>query len=331
MESSDHEPLTSDLSNQSILVTGATGFVGRALISHLKTLNPKALVTLSRGVAVDHGDIRHVSMDLSPDGDYREVLSGINTVIHLGGMSSVGSHQEAEAFRVNAEATVALAQQAEKAGVQRFIFISTLKVLGEEASSSSPFTETSPLRPESAYAMTKAEAESQLLALTDQPGFEMKVVIIRPPLVYGPHVKGSFRTLLALAETRFPLPLSGVSSPRSMVYLGNLVDFIHCCALADLPDNAVLHVSDDEPLSLSELISLIRDMSGRSPLLLPFPIRMFSMLLRLLGKKRMAQQLFSPFVVSDQESRCRLNWQPPFSLQYGLKETVNTFNQERQS
>ncbi len=311
-----------------VLVTGATGFVGRHLVDLLDSLKCISLHTLSRSASSSSQSARHFQIDLYPGSDLSDALAGVSVVVHLAGLAAVQEGDEKAANRVNVDTTLSLVQQAAAKGVQRFIFISSIKVLGEEACYISPFTEESPLAPADLYARSKAAAETKLLSLCDEPDFDMDIIIIRPPLVYGPGVKGNFKALVTLALTRLPLPFALAKAPRSMVYVGNLVDFVNRCITADLPSKSILHVSDNKPVSIAELIGHVRQITGKPLLLLPFPITFFSLMFRLLGKKRMAHQLFSPSVVNDDKSRALTGWSPKFSLQEGLRETVRSIQQE---
>ena len=264
--------------------------------------------------------------DLASGTDFSIALDGVETIIHLGGMSSVSPGQEDEAHDVNCDATIHLAQQAALAGVSRFIFISSAKVLGEVSLPGRCLSEGDDLRPVDAYARSKAAAEQGVMSIAADSS--MHVSILRPPLVYGPGATGNIRALLSLASSSLPLPLGAASAPRSMLYVGNLVDCIIHCIYARISSGQVFHVTDGQPTSVAELVRCVRSQKGRFSFLVSVPAAVMLMLLKLLGKSRMAEQLFCPLVLCDEYSRDTLEWAPPFSTAEGLSVTMGAVHKE---
>lgn len=305
-----------------VLLTGASGFIGQHLVEAMISETDVELFTLGRSIVCG---LSNFDLDLSSDTDFSEPLFGVHTVIHLGGMSSVEAGQEGKAFDVNSAATLKLAEQAARAGVRRFIFISSAKVLGD-SSSLDGFFEYDSADPQGVYAQTKAKAEAGLNQLSE--AVEMDVVVIRPPIVYGPGVKGNFRQLIRIAGKRLPLPFRLVHSPRSMVFVGNLVDHIRYCLFTETPLSGIFHCKDTEDLSIGKLISKIRLLLGRRVLLLPVPVFLMSLPLKVIGKRTIGDQLFEPSILNDELSRSILNWTPPYTADQGLKITIVALRNE---
>ena len=230
-------------------------------------------------------------------------------------------------IQANTEATLELAKRAAAAGVKRFIFISSIKVNGEKTSQGKPFLNSDAAAPEDDYGHSKLLAEQGLQELSTQTG--MTVVVIRPPLVYGPGVKGNFERLLSLANSSVPLPLGAVENQRSMVYVGNLVDLVaHCCTCPQL-DNQVLLVSDAEDCSTTQLLQHLRREYGRPARLIPIPSRWMFSVASLLGKEAIVERLCGSLQVDCQATQQSLGWQPPYSLEQGLAMTVTHYKQEK--
>src|SRR5690606_20952382 len=214
-----------------VLMTGSTGFVGSALLAELQDLPGCQVVSAVRSSVSPVSDDFWVVGDIDSTTDYASALNGVVVVVHAAArahvMRDAVADPLAEYRKVNVEGTLNLAKQAVAAGVKRFVYISSIKVNGESTTSMAAFTETDSAKPEDPYGVSKHEAEEGLRLLAQETGLE--VVIIRPPLVYGPGVKANFLSLLKLSATKLPLPFGSVNNKRSMVYVGNLVDLIVCC------------------------------------------------------------------------------------------------------
>jgi len=256
--------------------------------------------------------------------DWGKVLFGITTVVHLAARVHVMHDTEADplmAFRVvNVEGTLNLARQAAAAGVKRFVFISSVKVNGELTQSGRAFTEADSPDPQDAYGLSKHEAEQGLRQLAVDTG--MEVVIIRPPLVYGPGVKANFAALMRAVQRGWPLPLGAVPNQRSLVALSNLVDFIVTCIAHPQAANQTFLVSDGQDLSTTELVRGMARAAGVPARLLPVPVWALQAGATLLGKGDAVQRLCGNLQVDISKARQLLGWVPPISIDEGLRRVV---------
>ena len=307
-----------------VLLTGASGFVGGGVLR----------VAQSRGIPIRPvfrikefiSELDTVTISsLTSDTNWRVAVSNVDVVIHCAARVQIMDDQEADplkAFReINVQGTLNLARQSAEAGVKRFIFISSVKVNGEGTQPGHSFKADDIAAPEDAYAISKAEAEVGLRLLSDQTG--MEVVIIRPPLVYGPGVKGNFSSMLSWIARGLPLPLGAVASNlRSFVGLDNLVDLILTCVDHPNAANQTFLVSDGEDLSTTELLRKIGLALNQPVRLIPVPIKMLSFASSLLGKRAIAQRLLGSLQVDISKTRTLLEWTPPLSVDEGLRSTV---------
>jgi UDP-glucose 4-epimerase len=305
------------------LLTGATGFIGNALLQ-----KQIASVLLGRSCPPDFTG-KFFNKELSATADYSGCFLGIDSIVHCAARVHVMNEQAYEplqAFReVNVAGTLNLARQAVEAGVKRFIFVSSIKVNGEGTQESIPFTTNDQPAPEDPYGISKHEAEAGLLEMAKET--ELDVVIIRPSLVYGAGVKGNFLNLLKLAKSGVPLPFGSIHNTRSMVYLDNLVDLIITCIDHQNAPGKVFLASDGDDVSLSRLIRLIRGAMGRPALLLPVPVILFKLIGKLTGKAAVINRLVGDLQVDSSDARLCLDWQSPYSVEYGIKATVDDFMQ----
>lgn len=308
-----------------VVLTGASGFVGRALAARLIADGWRVRPAVRRrgqlADAVPVGDI---------DGqtDWRAALDGVETVIHLAArvhvMSDAAREPLAEFRRVNVEGTLNLARQAAQAGARRFVFMSTLKVNGESTPAAAPFTEDAAPAPQDAYAISKFEAEQGLLKLVGTTG--MTVTIIRPPLVYGPGVKGNFAALARWLRRGLPLPLGAVANRRSLIALDNLVDFVALCADGEKSPraaNEVFLIADGEDVSTPELLRRVARAHGVKARLLPVPQAWLYAGARLLGKSALAERLLGSLTVDASRAREVLGWRPVVSMEEQLRKMAN--------
>lgn len=306
-----------------VLVTGANGFVGRSLCRAM----------LDRGWAVraavrtmddrfPHGAEPAIVGGIDSGTDWRPLLGDIDAVVHLAArvhvMRDSAPDPLAEFRTANVDATMALARQAAAASVPRFLFLSTIKVLGEGRKTA--YTEADSEAPQDPYAISKQEAEHALLRLADGTG--MSVTILRPPLVYGPGVGGNFIRLIRLAGSGWPLPFGAVSNRRSLVYVGNLADA--SCRALERPagDRRIFLVSDGEDVSTPELIRRIAMQENRTPRLVGLPLSVLRLAARLTGRAGEMERLTDSLYVDSTLIRTALGWAPPFSLNEGLSETI---------
>lgn len=306
----------------SVMVTGATGFVGDTLVDALQDRARRAL----RQPAADpqRGDV--VVGDIGPDTDWSGALAGVDCVVHLAARTHVLREDAADPLaayrRINVEATRQLARQAAAAGVRRFVFLSSVKVNGE-TTAAQPFSDIDPPRPEDAYGISKREAEDALRQTGADTG--MEVVVLRAPLVYGPGVKGNFLRLLSAVDRGLPLPLASIDNRRSLIYVGNLVDAIVACIDAPAAAGKTFLVSDGEDVSTPVLIRKLAAAMGKPPRLLPCPVALLRFGAALLGQRAAAQRLTGSLQVDSSRIRRELGWQPRYSLDQGLNATVRWY------
>lgn len=316
--------------HHNVLITGGTGFVGRALSSQILLdgkWNPRVATRIgSIGVTRDIATV--LVPGLTPDSDWRGALSGVSVVVHAAARVHIMKEEAPDPvgqFRfTNVHGTLNLARQAAEAGVCRFVFISSIKVNGEQTESGRLFHANDLPAPEDAYGLSKWEAEQGLLELARETG--MEVVIIRPPLVYGPGVKGNFATLLRWMAKGVPLPLGAVrQNRRSLVGLDNLVDLIVTCLDHPAAANQVFLASDGEDLSTTELLERIGRAMGKPTRLLPVPVWTLQAGATLLGKRDVARRLLGSLQVDISKTRDLLGWEPPVSVDEGLRRAVAPF------
>lgn len=309
----------------SVLVTGGTGLVGGALIARLLSQGVD-LVTASRYLQPQlPRTVRQVLIPaLSAATDWSDALFGVRAIVHCAARVHVMRESVSnplQAFRsVNVEATLALARQAARAGVRRFVFVSSIKVNGEFTELGQPFTAEDEPNPSDPYAQSKWEAEQGLLALGQQTG--MEVVVVRPPLVYGPGVGGNFRRMLGWLSRGLPLPLGATGNRRSLVALENLVDLLVTCIDHTAAANQVFLVSDGEDLSTTDLLLRLGLAMGKPARLLPVPVGLLGMLAAGLGKQEVAGRLCDSLQVDTSKTRVLLGWMPPLSVDEGLRRCV---------
>lgn len=301
-----------------ILLTGSTGFVGSALLTALQKLPGCRVVSAVRSAASASDDVVVVG-DIDGATDYSSALAGVNVVIHAAArahiMKDEVSDPLAEYRRVNVDGTLNLARQAAVAGVKRFIFISSIGVNGNI--NTRPFTENDDPNPAELYAQSKWEAEQGLWEIQRETG--MQLVIVRPPLVYGPNAPGSFGSLIRWVKKGIPLPLGAVRNKRSLVALDNLVDLIITCINHPVAANQVFLAGDGQDLSTTELLRGVAKAMGKPSRLLPVPAGFLKLAATLLGKKAVADRLLGSLQVDISKARNLLGWNPPVTVEEGLK------------
>ncbi|GGE57876.1 UDP-glucose 4-epimerase [Streptosporangium jomthongense] len=303
-----------------VLVTGANGFVGKALFRLLCRKEGFECTGVVRSHA--QGAISENSFVVGDLGaDWSSVLSGQNIVVHTAARAHVMKDEVGDplsAYRtVNTIGSLNLARQAAAAGVKRFIFLSSIKVNGEQTLPGGAFTAGDKPAPEDPYGISKWEAEQGLKELAVETG--MEVVIIRPPLVYGPGVKGNFASMIELVGKGVPLPLGAVQNKRSLVALDNLIDLIITCTDHPGAANETFLVSDGEDLSTTQLLQGIAEAMGEPSRLIPVPAGILQFGATLLGKKTVARRLLGSLQADLNHTRKCLNWTPPLTVRQGLQ------------
>ncbi|MCQ4271891.1 SDR family oxidoreductase [Pseudomonas kuykendallii] len=316
-----------------ILLTGSTGFVGRGLLERMSAEVGVETVAVVRDSSVGlptHAAIFRVG-EIGADTDWRGALERIDAVVHCAArvhvMRDTSSDPLAEFRQVNVNGTLNLAEQAARAGVRRFIFISSVKVNGEGTESGKPYLADSPPAPLDPYGISKMEAEQGLRALASETG--MEVVIIRPVLVYGPGVKANFRSMMSWLSKGVPLPLGAIHNSRSLVALDNLVDLIVTCIDHPNAANQTFLVSDAEDLSTTELLQRMGRALGKPARLLPVPAPLLRAGATLLGKGAVAQRLCGSLQVDISKTRELLGWTPPVSVHEALRRTAEHYLAQR--
>ncbi len=312
-----------------ILVTGANGFIGRALLHRLVALPDLSVRAAVRDPASDlSAKVDSISVgNISDTTDWRPAVSDIDVVIHTAGRAHVMRETHSDPLlefrRVNVQGTLSLARQASEAGVRRMLFLSSIKVNGERTLEGSPFRSGDPPTPLDPYGQSKLEAELGLSALARETG--LSTVILRLPLVYGPGVKGNFNRLMQFVKSGIPLPFGMIHNQRSMINVENLTDLVLRCVLAKVVDGRTLLASDARDLSTSELISLIASAMGKTPRLFPAPLPLLRVVGSLLGMRAEIDRLCSSLQLDITETRRLLNWKPAVSVEQGIQQTVQAF------
>ena len=308
-----------------VLVTGATGFVGRTLVPILTQAGHDVTITVRHGPSADHlKNVRWKNIgEIGPDTNWQETLTNIDAVLHLAGRAHVMTGSDADSLaayrRINRDGTKRLGEAAADAGVKRLVFLSSIKVNGERTSDHS-YSETDTPTPEDAYGQSKWEGEQ---ALREIPGLE--TVVVRTPLVYGPHVKGNFKTLLKICAKALPLPLGGIQNRRSLIYVGNLADALIKCVEHPEAKGSLYLVRDGDDVSTTRLLENTAQALGKRSRLFPVPEFLLRAGGALTGKSGMVSRLIESLEVDDSAIRRDLDWTPPFTMVQGLNETATSF------
>jgi nucleoside-diphosphate-sugar epimerase len=314
--------------NMTVLVTGASGFVGRHLIAELLRNSIKVRVACRQGAKdkfpIDNVEIRYLSGPGTTAVDWVDAVAHCSAVIHLAARAHVLHDRDedpAQAFRLaNVDFARACGEAAASAGVQRFIFMSSIGVHGG-TSGAQPTNEDSTIRPHSQYACSKAEAEQALTVVALGTG--MKLTVIRPPLVYGPAAPGNFGILIRGIACGLPLPLGSITTNRkSFIAIDNLVDFILTCLNHPAAANQIFLVSDGEDISTTDLLRSLGLAMGKPARLIPLPLGWLAFAAKLLRKQEILQSLCGSLQIDISKANTLLNWKPPISLNEGLRKAV---------
>jgi nucleoside-diphosphate-sugar epimerase len=302
-------------------VTGATGFVGTALCNRLLQADHTVVKLVRKGTGPNVVAVG----DIGPTTDWSAALAGCDVLVHLAArvhvMRETAADPQAQFNRVNAEGTAQLAQAAIRAGVGRFIYMSTAKVHGESTSLGKPYTEQDAPSPRDAYASSKLAAESALRRAAENS--PMDWVIIRPPLVYGPGVKANFASLAQAIARGLPLPLAAIQNQRSMVSVDNLVDFVMCCLSHPRAVNQQFLISDGHDLSTPELARQLTRAAGRPSRLVYLPVPLLKLGANLMGKGAAIQRLSDNLQIDIGKAQTLLGWKPVVTVNQAITSMLN--------
>jgi len=311
-----------------LLITGATGFIGSALINELLSKGFDLIASTRNKETSLPQQIKQINIgNILPSTNWSSTLSKVDTIIHTAArvhvMHDPSDDPLAEFRKTNTHGTLNLARQAAAAGVRRFIFISSIKVNGETTLPNRPFTPTDIFTPTDPYALSKFEAEIGLLNLAKNSA--MDIVIVRPPLVYGSNVKGNFALLLKYIKKNVPLPFSAIHNQRSFVALDNLIDFIIQCISPPNAANEIFLISDDSDISTTELLQKMATAFNKKILLFPIPNFFLIYLTKLTGNKKIADRLLNSLQIDISKAKKLLNWKPVTTIDQQLKKMAEVY------
>jgi nucleoside-diphosphate-sugar epimerase len=313
-----------------LLVTGASGFVGHHLCAEIVKRGGQVKAALRIPDLTQKIFESVIIGQIDNKTGWTESLRDVAVVIHLAArvhvMHDKSSNPLDEFRRVNVAGTEQLARAAAANGVKRLVYVSSIKVNGEEAREGRKYSETDAPDPQDPYGVSKCEAEQALQRVAAETGLE--IVIIRPPLVYGAGVKGNFVQMLKVLAKGMPLPLASVKNLRSLVYVGNLVDALIVCVTHPHAAGQTYLISDGEDISTSGLLRQMGDAMGRPSRLFSCPPGLLKLAGRLSGKSAQVERLLGSLQVDSGKIRRELNWIPPYSLQQGLQATAAWYRNE---
>ena len=305
-----------------ILVTGASGFVGSALVSMLKAQG-KAVRTTTRNKDLASNSNQHFVPSIDETTNWNAVLEGVDVVIHCAArahrMNEQGDAHE-KYHSVNTLGTLNLAKSCVLQKVKRLVYVSTIKVCAEATEPGKVIRPNSPLKPTDSYSKTKAKAEVMLQELAKESNLEL--VIVRPPLVYGPSAKGNLERLVKLAHSGIPLPLGAINNRRSIVGLANLTDFLSLVSHHPLADGQVFNISDGEIISTTEVLKTLASSMNRRTILIPIPVGLLTAIGKLTGKLPIVDRLASNLEVDSSSCFDLLNWKPPMTVRESVASLV---------
>ncbi|HTP96267.1 MAG TPA: NAD-dependent epimerase/dehydratase family protein [Burkholderiales bacterium] len=308
-----------------VLVTGAGGFIGSGLCTTARARGARIVRLVRRPQPAEPDRMTRVA-DLGAESDWPALLDGIGAIVHLAGPAHVPFGSDAAALaqlrRVNVEGTARLARAAAAAGVRRLVFVSTIKVNGE-TTPAQPFTERDAPDPRDAYAVSKWEAEQALAEVA--AGSRLEIVVLRPPLVYGPGVKANFLALLRAVDRGWPLPLGAIDNRRSLVYLDNLIDAILLCLEHPAAAGKTYLVSDGEDISTPELVRKLAHALDRPARLFPVPVALLRAAGAITGRRDAVERLTGSLQIDGSAIRRELGWRPPATLHEGFAATARGY------
>ena len=311
-----------------VLITGSNGFLGQYLTQFLAEKGYSILAQTRKTQTFTHSNISNINFDLNDNLDSIN-LSQVDVIIHCAGRAHVMNETAAsplEAYRqTNVQGTLNLAKKAVQSGVKRFIYLSSIKVNGEQTMDK-PFKPDDLVNTNDPYGLSKYEAEQALFKLSKQTGLE--VVIIRPVLIYGPNVKANFKSMIGLAKKKLPLPIGCLDNKRSMVSIYNLADLIHTCMTHPNANGEVFIANDQDDISVKQLFEKLAYQQNNKLLMLPVPKSLISFLASLVGKKAMASRLCSELVVDSSKNTQLLGWTAPYTVDASLEKMFNSSHSE---
>ena len=307
-----------------ILITGSNGFLGQYLCQFLAEKNYSILAQTRKAQTFALPNISNINFDLN-DNLHNIDLSQVEVIIHCAGRAHImneTSTSPLDAYRqTNVQGTLNLAKKAVQSGVKRFIYLSSIKVNGEQTTNE-PFKSSDLVNTDDPYGLSKYEAEQELLKLSKETGLE--VVIIRPVLIYGPNVKANFKSMVGLANKKIPLPIGCLDNKRSMVSLYNLVDLIHVCMTHPKAKNEVFLASDQDDISVKQLFEKLAYHQNNNLIILPVPKSLIAFLASVVGKKAMASRLCSELIVDTSKNTQLLGWTAPYTVDTSLQKMFNS-------
>jgi UDP-glucose 4-epimerase len=310
-----------------ILVTGSSGFVGSAVLKELIRLNEDIKVVVRNSNTVEPTVEKIMVNSIDSSTVWGDRLLGCDVIVHCAARVHIMAENcldpLSEYRDINTLGTLNLARQAANSGVKRFIFLSSIKVLGEDSSIGHPLVYSDQPKPTDPYGVSKYDAEEGLKILTIEPG--MEIVIIRPPLIYGPAVKANFLTMMKWLNRNIPLPLGAIHNKRSLVSLSNLVYLVVTCLAHPSAANQTFLGSDDRDVSTTQLLRLLGNALSKKVLLLPVPVTVIDFMASVIGKKDFSHRLCSSLQVDINHTKTVLNWHPPFSIEESLLATAIDF------
>jgi nucleoside-diphosphate-sugar epimerase len=310
-----------------VLVTGATGFVGRPLCRSLRQRAFTVVAALRAPSPFSDADNSAIVGDIGPETDWSVALQAVDTVVHLAGrvhQMDASAAGDVDAFhRINVQATERLAQEAARLGVRRLVYVSSTKAMGERTEPAKPFSEDDRPKPNDAYGVSKWEAEQAIQRVAAQTG--LQTAILRPPLVYGPGVRANFLNLMRLVDSGIPLPFGCIDNRRSLIYVNNLTDALLACIAHPNAAGQVFMVADAEDLSTAQLVRELSRSLGVRARLAPVPVSLLCRLGRILGQAAVVERLTESLTVDSRRIRNTLGWNPPYSISRGFDETAEWF------
>ncbi|WP_445404075.1 NAD-dependent epimerase/dehydratase family protein [Acinetobacter vivianii] len=302
-----------------VLITGSNGFLGKFLCQYLSNKDYSVIAHTRTPQVFSQSNIQNINFDLNQNLEELD-LKGVQVVIHCAGRAHVMNETAAsplEAYRqINVEGTLNLAKKAVQSGVRRFIYLSSIKVNGEEATQQKPFTAEDSINTDDPYGLSKYEAEQALKQLAQETGLE--VVIIRPVLIYGPNVKANFKSMISLASKKIPLPVGCLNNKRSMVSVYNLADLIEVCLSHPNASGHTFLASDQDDISVKQLFEKLASLQNNKLIKVPVPKNLIFLLASLVGRSAMASRLCSELVVNTSKNTQVLGWKAPYSTEQSL-------------